>query len=55
MYLVFSGVTGETRASVTSEKIIPGKKRKIKSLATLRPRKDPIPNQENNTLLIEKY
>ena len=38
------GLTGETRASVTPEKRISRNKRKLKSLATSPPRKDPIPN-----------
>ena len=46
---VNSGLIGETRASVTPEKRIPRKKINIKSLATLPPRKDPIPNQDKNT------
>ena len=41
-----SVLTGERRASVTTEKRIPRKKRNIKSLATSPPRKDPIPNQD---------
>ena len=45
-----SGLTGETRASVTQETRIKIKKRNIKSLATSPPRKDPIPNQDKNTL-----
>ena len=52
---VNSRLTGETRASVTPEKRIPRKKRNIKSLATSPPRKDPIPNQDKNTLGIQKY
>ena len=51
---VNSGLTGETRASVTPEKRIPRKKRNIKSLAMSPPRKDPIPNQDKNTLGIQK-
>ena len=43
------GLTGETRASVTPEKLIPKMKRNIKPLATSPPRKDPIPNQDKNT------
>ena len=46
-----SGVTG---ASVTPEKLIPRKKRKMKSIATSPPRKDPIPNKDINTLGTEK-
>ena len=42
---VNSGLTGETRASVTPEKRIPRKKWNIKSLATSPPRKDPITGQ----------
>ena len=49
MYLFFSGVTGETRAIVAPENLIPRKKIRIKSLATFPPRKDPIPNQDKNT------
>ena len=52
---IYSGLTGETRASVTPEKRIPGKKVNIKSLGTSPPRKDPIPNQDKNTLGIQKY
>ena len=40
---ILSGVTEETRAIITPGKHIP-KKKKIKSLATSPPRKDPIPN-----------
>ena len=47
---VNSILTGETRASVTPEKRIPGKKGNIKSLATSPRRKYPIPNQDKNTL-----
>ena len=46
---------GETGDSITPEKRIPRNKKKIKSLATSPPRKDPIPNQAKNTLGIEKY
>ena len=49
---VLSGVTGP---SVTPERIIPRKKRNMKSLATSSPRKDPIPNQDINTLGARKY
>ena len=52
---VNSGLTVETRASVTPVKHIPGKKRNIKSLATSPPRKDPIKNQDKNNLGIQKY
>ena len=48
-------LTRETRASVTPGKSIPGKKRKIKPLATSPPRKDLIPNQDKNTLGLQKY
>ena len=48
-----SGLTGETRASVTPEKRITRKKINIKSLATSPPRKDPIPYQDKNTLGIK--
>ena len=48
-------LTGETRASATPEKSIPIKKRNIKSLVTSPPRKDPIPNQDKNTLGLQKY
>ena len=44
-----SVLSGSTGASIMPEKRIPGKKRKIKSLETLPPRKDPIPNQDINT------
>ena len=47
--------SGATRANITPEKLIPIKRRKIKSLATSPPRKDPIPNPDKNTLGIEKY
>ena len=50
----FFVVTGETRASVNPGKRIPRKKRKIKSLTMLPPRKDPIPNQDKNNLGLEK-
>ena len=40
---VNSGLTGETRASVTPEKLIPRKKRNIKSLDTSPPTNDLIP------------
>ena len=43
---VNSGLTGETRASGTLEKVIPRNKRKIESLSTFPPRKDTIPNQD---------
>ena len=43
---VFNGATGATGAIITPEKIIPRKKRNIKSLAMSPPRKDPIPNQD---------
>ena len=49
------GLTGETRPSVTPEKRIPRKKRNIKSLATSPPRKDPITNQDKNSLWLQKY
>ena len=52
---VLSGVTGETRASVTPEKRISRNEIKIKSLDTSPPRKDPIPNQDTNTLGLQKY
>ena len=48
------GLTGEKRASVTSEKRIPRKNINIKSLATSPPRKDPILNQDKNTLGLQK-
>ena len=44
-----------TGASITPEERITRKKRKIKSLAASPPRKDPITNQDKNTLGIEKY
>ena len=50
-----SGLTGETRASVTPEKRIPIKKRNMKSLAMSPPRKDIITNQDTNTLGLQKY
>ena len=40
--------------SVMPEKRIPGNKIKIKSLATSTPIKGPIPNQDKNTLGIQK-
>ena len=52
---VNSGLAGETRASVTPEKLIPRKKRNLKSLATLPPRKVPIINQDKNTLGLQKH
>ena len=33
----------------------PNKEKNIKPLATLPPRKDPIPNQDKNTLGLQKY
>ena len=48
------GLTGETRDSVTPGKCIPKKKINIKPLATLPPRKYPIPNQDKNTLGLKK-
>ena len=48
---LFSGATG---ASIMQEKLIPRKKRKIKSLSTSPAIKDPIPNQDKNTLGIKK-
>ena len=50
-----SRLTGEKRASVTPEKRIPRKKINIKSLATSPPINDTIPNQDKNTLVIQKY
>ena len=47
---VNSRLRGETRATVTPEKSIPINKISIKSLATSPPRKDPIKNQDKNTL-----
>ena len=52
---VNSGLTGETRASLTLEKRIPRKKINIKSLAMYPQRKYPIPNQDKNTLGLQKY
>ena len=52
---VNSILIGETRASVIPEKHITKKKRNIKSLAPSLPRKDPIPNQNKNTLGLQKY
>ena len=40
---------------MTPEKRFPRKKVNIKSLDTSPPRKDPIPNQDKNTLVIPKY
>ena len=51
---VNSGLTGETRASVTPGKLITKKKRKRKSLAMYTPRKDTNPNQNKNTLELQK-
>ena len=48
---VLSGATG---VSITPEKLIPRNKIKTKSLAILPPRKDPIPNQDQNTSGIKK-
>ena len=39
-------LSGETGASITPEKHTPGKKGKIKPLATSPPRKYPIPKQD---------
>ena len=50
-----SGLRGETRVSLTPEKRIPKNKLKIKSLAMSPPKKDSIPNQDKNTLGIQKY
>ena len=47
---VNSVLTGETRASVTPENLIPRKKINIESLATSPPRKDTITNQDKNSL-----
>ena len=52
---VLSAVTGETRASVTPEKLISRKKRNMKSIAMSPPRNDPTPNQDKNALGLEKY
>ena len=52
---VNSGLTGETRASVTPENAFQENKGNIKSIATLTPRKDPIPNQYKNNLGLQKY
>ena len=52
---VLSGVTWATGPSITSEKRIRINKGKIKLLATSPSRKDPIPNQDKNTLGIQKY
>ena len=48
-------LTGETWASVTPEKLIPRNKINIKPLAMSPPGKDPIPNQDKNTLELQKY
>ena len=50
---VMSGVTRAIGAILTPE--IAYQERKINSLARLPPIKDPIPNQDKNTLGIEKY
>ena len=52
---VNSVLTGETGAIVTPEKRVPRKKINIKSLAKSQLRKDPIPNQDKNTLGLQKY
>ena len=52
---VNSGLTGETRSSATPEKRITKNKINKKSLAMSTPKKDPIPNQDKNTLGIQKY
>ena len=44
----------ETGASATPEKLIPRKKKNIKSLAMSPQRKDPIPNQDIDMLGTEK-
>ena len=49
------GLTGVTRASVKPKKRIPIRKRNKKSLAMSPLRKDPIPNQDKNTLGLQKY
>ena len=49
---ILSGATG---ASITPGKLITGKKRKLKSLATSPPRKDSVTNQDKNSLWIKKY
>ena len=51
---VNSGITRETRAIVTPEKCISGKKIYITSLATSPSRIDPILNQDKKTLEIQK-
>ena len=50
-----SGLTGETRASVTPGKRIPKKVKKKQSPAMSTPRKVPIPNQDLKTLRLQKY
>ena len=52
---VNSGLTGDTRAIVMPGIRIPRKKKYIKSLAMSSPRKDPITNQDKNTLGLQKY
>ena len=49
------GLKEETRAIVTPEKSIPGKKINIKSIATSPPRKYPIPNQDKTTSHIPPF
>ena len=49
---VLSRVTG---SSITPEKRIPRKKSNIKSLSTSPSIKDPIPNQDKNSLGIKKF
>ena len=49
-----SVLSGGTGSSVTPEKHIPRKKNNVKSLTLSPPRKDPIPNQDNNMLGTKK-
>ena len=49
---IFSGSVG---ASVTPVKLVTRKKKNMKSLAMSPPRKDPIPNQDINSLGTKKY
>ena len=47
-------LSGGTGGSITPEKLIPGKKKNMKSLAMSPPRKDPIPNKDIKILGTEK-
>ena len=48
-------LSGGTGSSVTPKKRIPIKQRNMKSPGILTPRKDPIPDQDSNTLITQKY